>query len=116
MNSNRKSGQSTVNISLPAGATQLVSRYGAYIVGFLGALGALVAAYFMPASRATLVGGAGAMASLTFFLSKGKRVGYRALGMLAAGATVVAAYLMPDQSKELLEGAGVIAAVSLIWF
>jgi hypothetical protein len=94
---------------------EAVDRYGAYAVGFLGAIGALVFAYFLPANRQEIVGAAGTIAIFTLLFSNGKRFGLRLLGMLGAAACGVAAIFMPDQAKELLSTAGTIAIFSLIF-
>lgn len=94
----------------------LVQRYGAYGVGFLGAVGALVAALLMPASATTLIGGAGTIAVLTFFFtSENDRFGVRLIAMLGAGVALLFAYLMPGNAPQLISGAGMLAALALIF-
>jgi len=93
-----------------------VHRYGAYIVGFLGALCALIAATFMPASASTLIAIAGTIAVVTFFFSgQYRRFGLRLLCMLAAGVALIFAYFMPEHANALLSGAATIAILSLIF-
>lgn len=91
-----------------------VRRYGAYGVGFLGALGALLAALFMPDSATSLISSAGLIALATFYLTdENDPFVLRLLAMLAAGVVTVFAYLMPQHASELLETAGVIVLIGL---
>lgn len=103
-------------------ATQLytgmdvVDRYAAYAVGFLAAIVALIAAYFMPACASKLIVGAGVIAVVNFFYTEQyDAFALRLLGMVAAGAALVAAFIMPEHTNELLSAAGTIAVVSLVW-
>ena len=100
-----------------ASLTTFAKRYGSHLVGFAGALGMLVAAYFLPANRTYLVTQAGLLALATAWMSTGKeKVARRALGMLGAGIALLAAYIMPDQASALVTTAGLVAMLSLWLF
>ena len=90
-------------------------RYGSYVVGYLGALGALVFAYLIPGQRHTLICAAAVLAVLTLFFSGSKRFGYRVLGMAAALACMIFALLMPTEQETLVHSAGVISFITLLF-
>lgn len=93
-----------------------VNEYGAYVVGFLGALGALLFAVLMPSDREMLIGAAGLLALFTFFWTrKNSSWGLRLIGMIAAGITVSFGFLMPEYSAQLLQAGGLIAGASLLF-
>ena len=90
----------------------LIDKYAMYAVGLLGALGALVAAYFDLDNRVSLLTGAGVIAAITLFSGNNRaKLGLRVLGMVAAGICLVAAFLMPGVG--LLSAAGTIAGLSI---
>jgi hypothetical protein len=94
----------------------LVNRFGNYAVGFLGALGALVIAVFMPEYREMIIGAAASIAAATFWMTEeNEPFGLRLLGMFAAGVVAVFAFFMPDHAKELLTASGSIAGATLIF-
>lgn len=96
-------------------ARQLIDKYAMYGVGFLGALTALVAAYFMPTDRESLVTGAGVLAFLTLMSGNVRsKLGVRLLGMVAAGICLLATVFMPDQGLGLITASGVIACLSIL--
>jgi uncharacterized membrane protein len=93
-----------------------LNRFGNYAVGFLAALGALVAAYFMPAFREMLISAAGTLAIITlFFTGEYQSFKRRLIGMVVAGVVLLAAFAMPDQAESLLSASGTIAILAIIF-
>ena len=92
----------------------LVDKYAMYAVGLLGALGALVAAYFDVANRGPLLSGAGVIAVAALLCGNNRtKLGLRILGMAAAGVCLVASFLMPGFG--LLTAAGTIAGLTIFF-
>ena len=91
-----------------------VDQYGAYLIGILGALGALVFAVLIPHEREMIIGAAGTLGFLTVFLtSKGDPWVFRLLGMVAAGVVVSFSFFMPEYADQLLSAGGLIAGASI---
>jgi hypothetical protein len=104
-----------VAVSLSNGGA-LVQRYGAYISGFLGALGAMIFALLMPAHQAELISAAGFIAVGTLlFTSQGDPFFLRLLGFVAAGVTMCFAIAMPLNTDQLIHGAGVLSALTILF-
>jgi|GEM_PF-3708019 len=100
----------------PLTSNDAVNRYGAYAVGFIGAMCALVFAILMPAHRTEIIGAAGAIAVWTFFAtSEYDRFVLRILGFVGAGVAMVAAMAMPENADTLISAAGLISAAAIIW-
>jgi len=95
--------------------SKFMNENGSYVVGYLAAAFALIAAFFLPASRESLVGGAGTLAVLTMFFGGGREYGRMLVAMLVAGACLVAAYFMPDQANNLIGASGTIAVLSFFF-
>lgn len=94
----------------------VLKEYGAYLAGFLGALGALGFAVLIPEQREMIIGAAGTLAILTFFMtSKGDPWVLRLFGMIAAGVVVAFSFLMPEYADKLLSAGGLIAGASIFF-
>lgn len=104
------------NTQNPNSFTELVNRYGAYAVGFLAALGALVGALLMPAHATMLVSAAGTLAIVNFFFTNQyDSFRLRLMGLFVAGVALVFAILLPAQAPQLLSASGTIAGLSLVF-
>lgn len=99
-----------------AKSKNFVDRFGAYGVGALAALGALILAVLLPENREMIIGAAGTLALLTFFFtSENDSWGFRLIGVLAAGVTVLFSFLMPEFAPTLLKAGGLIAGASIVF-
>jgi len=100
----------------PLTGNDTINRYGAYGVGFIAAMCALVFALLMPAHRTEILGASGAIAVWTFFATEQyDRFVLRILGFVAAAVAMVAAMAMPDNADTLISAAGMISAAAIIW-
>jgi hypothetical protein len=102
---------------LPFTGNDLIDAYGAYAIGLLGALGALIFAVLMPAHQAELLSGAGAIALWSFFATnKYDSYALRFLAFVAAGVCLVFAMtVLPAQVHNLIYAAGGFSFVAIYW-